>query len=141
VTTNSNATGTGSSPLRNHVRAADTILQAADAHGLRLPFNITATDDRLKFQFMSLDELTEWATWAEAVITSKADVEGEGIHHTATGTVFDQAIDLAAFVPTPCRCRHAKRAHQPVVGCDTYVGAGGTCRCASYSPAPEAVPA
>ena len=76
------------------------VLQHAHDLALPMPFDVTAVDysDRIKLGFHTLDDLTEWAVWLDAVIEES---EGDGrTHHRAEGQALEQPIAVWCITPS-----------------------------------------
>lgn len=82
--------------IRTHVRAADLILNAAEAGGLPLPFHVCALGADLTMQLTSLDDLTAWAVWADEVIVASPG-QGTTVHHDVRTTLLDHPVRLTTI--------------------------------------------
>lgn len=82
--------------MRTQVRAADLILNAAEAGGLPMPFHVCAIGADLTLQFSTLDALTTWAIWADDVIADSAG-QGTTVHHDVRTTLLDHPVRLTAI--------------------------------------------
>ena len=81
-------------PVLRLTLAAALIVEHAERCGLAVPTIVSVTEIEIRFQFASLEALTDWALWMGAPITEEAydGTFGSSTHYTATGDALDQRI-------------------------------------------------
>lgn len=134
MSSNANATGVGGTKIRNHVRALNLVLIAAESAGVEAPEAIRLDQHDIDLLFFDLEALLSWVTWAEAdASTIRVSTTETTTHHNIKVEVLDQELALVAVVPLLCRkCRQPQRDHTDA-GLVYDVGSR-TERCA-YTPA------